>query len=366
MNADEDFETRQLLRQSLETVLTRHYSFDQRREAHRSVARHSAGAWAAYAELGLLAVSLPEEHGGLPGGLADVAMATEMMGGALTLEPYRATMVVARLLAAAGTAEQQASWLPALAAGTCKAAFAHSEQGAGLFDPVGAEAIRDGSGWRLNGRKSVVPGGDAANMFIVSARAEGEIGLFVLSTDVVARRYGCFDWTGAANLELADIVVPAQARLEGGEAALLRALDEATVLACADAVGAIRAANVLTRDYARTRRQFGVPIANFQVLQHRMVDMAIAEEAAAAITAKAISMCVQTDAATRARSASAAKVAVGDSARLVGQQCVQIHGGMGLTEEYPASHYFARLGVFERMFGSREDHVRRVVTLGQG
>lgn len=364
MSADEGFETRQLLRQSLETALTRHYSFEQRREAYRSAVRHSAGAWAVYAELGLLSVSLPEEHGGLPGDLADVAMAAETMGGALTLEPYCATMVAARLLAAAGTAEQQAAWLPALAGGTSKAAFAHSEEGVGLFGPIGAEAIRDGSGWRLNGRKAVVPGGDVADMFIVSARVEGEVGLFLLSPDMVARRYGCFDWTGAADLELADIVVPGQARLAGGEVALLRALDEATTLACADAVGAIRAANVLTRDYARNRRQFGVPIANFQVLQHRMVDMAIAEEAAAAITAKAISMCVQADAGTRARSVSAAKVTVGDSARLVGQQCVQLHGGMGLTEEYPASHYFARLGLFERMFGDREEHVQRVVALG--
>jgi len=188
------------------------------------------------------------------------------------------------------------------------------------------------------------------------------VGLFLVPAEAVGRRaYGCFDWTGAADLVLADVAVPAEAQLAVGEAALAQALDESTALACADAVGAIRAANALTRDYARTRRQFGVPIASFQVLQHRMVDMAIAEEEAAAIVSAAVSACLlQPDADTRARIVSAARVAVGDAAQFVARQCVQIHGGMGLTEEYPASHYFARLELFERTSGSREDHVRRV------
>ena len=159
--ADESLEVRALLRQSLETVLARHYSFEQRRAAHETPAGHSAAAWTAYAELGLTALSLPAEHGGLPGGLADLAMAAELMGGALALEPWRPTMIAARLLAAAGTAEQQARWLPGIVAGTVKAALAHELR--------------------------VVPGGDAADVFIVPASLDGEIALFLIPAEQAGR-----------------------------------------------------------------------------------------------------------------------------------------------------------------------------------
>ena len=360
MEDSDALEVRALLRQSLETALARHYSFEQRSAAYRSPARHSAEAWTAYAELGLLALSLPEAHGGLPGALADVAMVSELLGGVLALEPYRATMVAARLLAAAGTAEQQARWLPDLAAGMLKAALVPVDPNAPAF----AKASRTDAGWRISGRFLVVPGGDAADLFIVPARADGEIALFLLPANAAERRgYGCFDWTGAADLVAADVPVSADARLASGAEALARAMDEAVILASADAVGAMRAANALTRDYTRTRRQFGVPLASFQVLQHRMADMAIAEEAAASITKAALVAYAQGEAATRARAASAAKVAVGDAAREVARQCVQLHGGMGLAEEYPAAHYFARLGLFERLLGDRDAHVQRVAAL---
>jgi alkylation response protein AidB-like acyl-CoA dehydrogenase len=355
-----------LLRQSLETVLSRHYSFEKRREAHNSATRYSAAAWDAYAELGLLAMGLPEEHGGLSGDLSTVAMAAELMGGALTLEPYRATMVAARLLAASGTPDQQAKWLPAFAAGTSKAALAHAEGAGRMSDPIQANAVRVDSNWRINGKKTVVLGGDAADLFIVSARVADEMALFLVPAEQVEQRgYGCFDWQGAADISLKDVLVPVEARLAGGQDALERAMDEAIVLACADALGAMRAANILTRDYARNRKQFGVAISSFQVLQHRMVDMAIAEELAAAINTAAIDACAGSDASARARAVSAAKVKVGDSARYVAQQCVHIHGGMGLTEEYPASHYFARLGLFERMFGDRDDHLQRFAAMSR-
>nr|WP_243451175.1 acyl-CoA dehydrogenase family protein [Sphingosinicella sp. CPCC 101087] len=364
--ADEAAEVLALLRRSLETVLSRHYAFDQRRDAFHSPSGHSERAWAAYGELGLLSLGLPEQHGGMPGGLTEIAMAAELLGGALALEPYLATIVAARLLAAAGTQDQQAAWLPALAAGSAKAALAHHEGAGRLSAPVLAEARRDGSKWRLAGRKSAVAGGDAANVFIISARAEGEIGLFLAPAEKVARRsYRCFDWTGAADLDLSGLVLPAEARLDGTEATLDLALDEATALACADALGAIRAANRLTREHAATRRQFGRTLDSFQVLQHRLVDMAIAEELAAPITHAALEACRGADATARARAVSAAKVKLGESARLVGQQCVQLHGGMGLAQEYPASHYFARLGLFERAFGDGDDHLQRFASLSR-
>ncbi|HWL46549.1 MAG TPA: acyl-CoA dehydrogenase family protein [Sphingomonadaceae bacterium] len=358
--AHDDAEIRALLRRSLETALARHYGFEQRRDAHATPAGHSAAAWAAYAEIGLLALTLPEAHGGLPGSLADIAMAAELMGGVLALEPYRATMVAARLLAAAGTPEQQAAWLPRLADGSARAALAH-EEGAGRLDaPIATQAVRDGNGWRLSGRKAVVAGGDAADIFIVSARVDDAIGLFLVPAEQAVRRaYRCFDWTGAADLMFADITLPGDAKLAGGAGALARALDEATALACADAVGAMRAASRLTRDYACTRRQFGVPIVSFQVLQHRLVDMAIAVEMAAPITAAAIAACETADDPARIRAVSAAKVKADESARYIGQQCVQIHGGMGLTQEYPAAHFFARLGLFERAWGDSDEHLQR-------
>jgi alkylation response protein AidB-like acyl-CoA dehydrogenase len=362
--ADEAGEIRALLRQSLETALGRLYGFGQRRAAHESPAGHSRTAWHAYAELGLTALTLPEEHGGLPGTLADLAMAAEAMGGALALEPWRPAIVAARLLAACGTPAQRARWLPAFAAGAAKAALAHEEAGARLGAPVAAAAARQGEDWRLRGNKTVVAGGDAADVFIVSAQAEGKTALFLVPAGEAERRsYRCFDWTGAADLTL-DLVLPGEAKLVGGETDLARALDEATALACADAVGAIRAANRLTLEHARTRRQFGVPIGSFQVLQHRLVDMAIAEEMAGPITAAAVAACEGTDVRARARAVSAAKVKVGESARYVAQHCVQIHGGMGLVEEYPASHLFARLGLFERAHGCHEEHLLRFAALG--
>jgi len=362
--AGEEGEIRALLRQSLGTVLARYYSFEQRRAAHESPAGHSTAAWAAYADLGLLALGLPEAHGGLPAGLADIAMAAESMGAALTLEPYRPTMIAARLLAAAGTPAQQAAWLPAIAAGNAKAALAHEEARWSLDSPVRTLARPEGNGWRLRGGKKVVAGGAGAHVFIVSAAMEdGGIALFLVpAAEAAARSYRCFDWTDAADLEL-DVIVPADARLDGGAAELDRALDEATALACADALGAIRAVNRLTRDYTATRKQFGRPIGAFQVLQHRMVDMAIAEELAGPITGAAIEACERLDPRARARAVSSAKVRVGDSARYVGQQGVQIHGGMGLAEEYPAAHHFARLGLFERAHGDRDDHLQRFAAL---
>ena len=358
--ADDGADMRALLGQSLETLLGRLYSFEQRSVGRSETGRGVDGAWQAYADLGLLALGLPEAHGGLSDGLADIAMAAELMGGAMTLEPYLPTMVAARMIAATATAEQQAAWLPGIVSGKVRAAIAHRENDGRLGHAVETTASPEGTGWRLTGRKSVVPGGDEADVFIVSAFLDGVVELFLVpATDVRRQSYRCFDWTGAANLDFDGTVVSSEMRMPGAEPALNRALDEAVALACADAVGAIRAANRLVREHTGTRRQFGRSLDSFQVLQHRMVDMAIAEELAAPIAWAAIAACETATADARARAVSAARVKVGDAARLVGQECVQLHGGMGLTQEYPASHLFARLGLFERLHGNRDEHVER-------
>lgn len=365
--ADDGADMRALLGQSLATLLARRYSFEQRSVGRAQTGRGVDGAWEAFADLGLLALGLPEAHGGLDGGLADIAMVAELMGGALTLEPYLPTMVAARIIAAAGTAEQQASWLPDIASGKIRAAVAHREDDGRLSDVVEAAASPEGTGWRLSGAKSVVSGGDEADLLIVSALLDGKVELFLVpAADVRRRSYRCFDWTGAASIELDGTVVPSGMKIPDGGSALSRALDEALALACADAVGAIRAANKLVREYLATRRQFGRSLDSFQVLQHRMVDMAIAEELAAPIARAAIIACESASDDARARAVSAARVKVGDAARLVGQECVQLHGGMGLTQEYPASHLFARLGLFERLHGSRDEHVERYAALMVG
>lgn len=350
-------EIRDLLEDSLSTLLARHYSFDQRRDAHVSAAQESQTAWTAYAELGMFALTLPEEHGGIPGSLADIALVAQMMGGAMTLEPYIATMVGARLIVAAGTQAQRDEHLPSIASGECRAVLAHD-----ATQQTWAERASDG--WKLNGRKTVIAGGDTADFFIISAQTDDGTGLFLAPAHAVQRdAYRCFDWTGAADISFHDLRLPHDAQLNGGADALAQALDEATALACADAVGALRAANVLTRNHTQTRRQFGKTLDSFQLLQHRIVDMLIAQELAGPITQAAILACERGIAQQRGRAVSAAKVKVGDSARYVGEQCVQLHGGMGLVQEYPAAHLFARLGLFELSGGDRDFHLERYAAL---
>lgn len=350
-------DTRELLRDSLSTLLARHYSFDQRRAAYGSPAQESQTAWAAYAELGLFALTLPEEHGGIPGSLADIALVAEMMGGAMTLEPYIATMVGARLIATAGTQVQKLEHLPAIATGDCRAVLAHDET-------QQMRAERTSAGWQLKGRHSMIAGGDTADLFITSAQTDEGTALFLTPAHAVEREpYRCFDWRGAADITLNDLLLPEDARLQGGADALAHALDEATALACADAVGAMRAANQLTRDHTQTRRQFGKSLDSFQILQHRIVDMLIAQELAGPITQAAILACESGTPQERSRAVSAAKVKAGDSARYIGEQCVQLHGGMGLVQDYPASHLFARLGLFELSNGDRDVHLERYAAL---
>ncbi len=244
------------------------------------------------------------------------------------------------------------------------AALAHGEGRAGSGDPIGTIATREGAGWRITGRKAVVLGGDTADLFIVSALTRRGTALFLVPrAELIRKSYRNFDWTGAADVLLTDLLLPDDARLEGGEAALAHALDEATALACADALGAIRAANALARRHTGTRSQFGRSLDSFQVLQHRLVDMAIAEELAGPITAAAVAACECGDPGARSRAVSAAKVKVGEAARFVGEQCVQLHGGMGLVQDYPASHLFARLGLFELLHGDEDHHITRYAAL---
>ena len=364
-----------MLRDSLAKILERHYNFEARQAYRRQAPGYSTEAWNDYASLGLLSLGVDEADGGAGGDLTDLSLVCAQMGEAMTLEPFIPTVVFgARLIAAAASEAQKDRWLSSILAGELKVALAHGERESRYGTrAVRALARRDGDGFILNGEKRVSEGADAAGLLVVSALLSGEgeggrTALFLVEADaegVEHRRYRAFDGQGAADLVFSQVRLSADALLVGptnGLEVLEKALDEAAVLQCADAVGAMRAANALTREYVGVRKQFGATIGSFQVLQHRLVDMAVAEAMAAAIAGAAVSA-IEAPAETRARAVSAAKVRVGESARMIGQQSVQLHGGMGLAEEYPASHYFARLELFERRWGDAEHHLKRFSAL---
>ena len=357
-----------MLRASLEKLLAGHYGFEQR-QALRKSATWSEGAWRDYAELGLFGLGIDEANGGIGGSLEDLGIVAEAMGAALALDPFIPNMAFgARLMAAAGTDAQKAALLPQIVAGRLRVALAHEERHSRYdLNIADCAAVAEQGGYRLSGRKIVSIGADAADLLMVSARPAGQpsLSLFLVPADspgLTRRNYATFDGTGAADVTLEDVRVPADALLGGqneGPALLAQAVAEAVALDCMNAVGAMRAANALTLEHVRTRRQFGVAIGSFQVVQHRLVDMAIAQEMAAAIAAAAVTAAAHAAPEARDRQVSAAKVRVAESARFVAQQTVQLHGGMGLTEDYPASHYFARLGMFERRWGDSEYYLQR-------
>ncbi len=361
------------LADALRRYLDRNYRFEQRRAIAAAAPGFSIEAWRQYAEFGLLGLTLAEADGGLAGGAVDTMVVMQEFGRALVLEPYLASSVLAApLLAELGSAEQRARWLPAVARGERRLALAHGEAEARyVLEYVATRARRDGAGWLLTGAKSVVLGGADADALLVSARTEGEPGdargvsLFLVEPAAAGLRrrgYRMHDLLGAAEIELAAVAVPAQGLLgPAGQAlpALARAVDRAGAALCAEAVGAMDALNAATVEYLKTRRQFGQPLGRFQVLQHRMVDMFIATEQARSMMYHAATRADHPDALERGRAVAAARTLVDQSARLVGQQAVQLHGGMGVTDELAVSHWFKRLTTIGLTLGDVDHHRAR-------
>src|SRR5216684_3872717 len=328
-------EEQQLLADSLKRYLANEYSIDKRAKIVDSTSGWSETVWAAFAEMGLLGVPFAEEHGGFGGSAVDVMLVMEALGEGLVVEPYWVNVGLAgRLVARAGSEAQQKRILPALIQGKQRLAFAHTERTARYdLGHVGTRAKRSGAGYALEGEKRAVLAGGAADTLIVSARTSG----------------GDTDSAGVS-LFLVDRSTPGVTLKE------YRTIDE---LRCAEAVGAIRFANEATLEYLKTRRQFGVPIGSFQALQHRMVDMVISYEQARSMACLA---CVKVDTAPpdeRRRAVSAAKIKVADACRHVSQEAVQLHGGMGMTEELKVSHTFRRLTMIGQTFGDAEHHLER-------
>jgi pimeloyl-CoA dehydrogenase small subunit len=366
-----------LLQDSVSKLLADAYSFEQRKTMRTQPRGYDPSMWRQFADLGLLALPFAEADGGLGGGAVDVMLVMEAFGRHLVLEPYLATVVLAGgCLRQAASAEQRAQWLPGLIAGETTYAFAHVERGA-RYDLAHVEtrARKDGRDWILDGAKAYVLHGDAADRLLVSARvsggdqSEGALELFVVDASVAGfsrRGYPTQDGLRAADVELRNVRVAESNRLGAADAmaTIRRVVDEAIAASCAEAVGTMERAHEITVDYMKQRKQFGVAIGSFQALQHRAVDMLVMVEQARSMAYYATMMVSETDATRRGAAMSAAKIQVGRSARFVGEQAVQLHGGIGVTEEAAVGHYYRRLTLLELLFGDTNHHLATLAQAG--
>ena len=364
----------QQLADSVSKALAKDYGFEQRQAIVRSGTGFSASTWATFADMGLTALALPEQDGGFGGGAMDLMATMEACGEALVVEPLLDNIALAgRLVARQGSAAQRAALLPGLVDGTRRLALAYLEPGRRYaLDPQTTQARRDGDAWVLDGAKCVVIGAPLAQTLLVSARTALGASLFVVDAQaagVTLNPSRTVDGQRSADIQFTSVRLKADALLEsdgGATPPIEEAVDFATALLCADAIGAMRYAHEATLEYTKTRRQFGTAIASFQVLQHRMVEMLITLEQARSMAilaaAKVDSGC---SAAERSRAVSAAKIKIADAARLISQESVQLHGGMGMTEELKISHTFRRLTMAAQRFGDADHHLERFAALSQ-
>jgi hypothetical protein len=350
-------EEQRQLEDTVRRFVAKDYTFEQRRAILGSDEGWSRSAWQQLAELGLLALNVPEEHGGLGGGPVDTLLVMNALGPGLLLEPYLASAVTATALLQECPA--QSGLLEKMAAGERIAVIAHEEPN-GIttqYRPAGTDFL-------LDGRKCMVAHATAADLLIVSACLGEELALFLVPRDTPGLSLGGYptlDGTRAAEVRLEGVRLPAAARLGAGREALDRALDIGLAALCAEAVGIMKAALDATVDYLRTRQQFGQPIGRFQALQHRAADMLMHCEQARSMSLLAAMRCTAADARERRRALAAAKVTINRAARFIGQQAVQLHGGMGMTDELVISHWFKRLTAIELSHGDSDAHLQQFI-----
>jgi len=357
--------------QSVRRWIEKDYSFERRREIVRSGSGISAQAWSMLAELGMTALPVPEEQGGFNGSAVDMLLVMQELGRGLLVEPYWATMLGAQFLKYDAGKQDL---LEKLAGGKLKLACALGERQSrhDLFD-IAVTAAAAPDGYVINGMKTVVIHGAQADQLIVSARTGGDrrdtagISLFLVPADtdgVHKTDYRTIDGMRAADIRFDNAHVPDSALLgsaDTGWEMLDAAVDYGVSLLCAEAVGIMEAVNEATLEYLKTRQQFGAPIGKFQVLQHRMVDMFIHLEQARSLSMLAAVKLQSADAQERRRSVSAAKARIGQASKFIGQQAIQLHGGMGVTDELPVSHYFKRLTMIESTLGDTDHHLARFI-----
>ncbi|MBA2919385.1 pimeloyl-CoA dehydrogenase small subunit [Sphingomonas sp. MAH-20] len=365
-------ETQDMLRDTLARFLADTYDFETRRKMVASDAGRDPGIWRALAtELGILGAPFGEDQGGLGGGAVENMIVMEQVGEAIAIEPYLQTVVIGGgALKAAGGAQADAL-IPAIIGGEAIIAFAYAEpQGRYELRNLRTTAKRDGAGWVLNGHKAVVYAAPWATHLLVTARTGGGqrdtdgVSLFLIEANrpgIVRRDYPTVDGFRASEIYFENCSVPGEALL-GAEGAALplieKLVDEATAAVCAEATGVMRRLHAGTMDYAKQRKQFGRAIADFQVLQHRMVDMFMEVEQAASMTLMATLKLDLPDA-ERMAAVSQAKAKVGKGLKFTGQNAIQIHGGIGITDELAIGHYFKRATMIEGQFGSVDHHLAR-------
>ncbi|MFD6894020.1 acyl-CoA dehydrogenase family protein [Rhodococcus sp. NPDC060086] len=370
----------ELLRDSVDKFLANRYDLARSRKAATTGVGWQPEVWRAFAdELGILGATLPEDVGGMGGGPVELMVVAEALGHALVIEPYVDTVVLGGGLLGRAGGDRAKSVLEAIAEGRAVTAFAATEPTSGyVLHDVTTTARRDGDEWVLDGAKIVAGSAPLATHLLVTARTEGGrldtdgISLFLMDFDaasppagVEVHSYRTIDDRRAADLEFTGLRLPADSLLgEQGRAwsAISRTVDEAITAVASESVGLMRKVLADTVEYCKQRQQFGQAIGSFQVLQHRMVDMYMELEQAVSAVYLAV-LHLDSDDADRARAVSAAKATISRAARFIGQNAVQLHGGMGMTEELAVGHYFKRLTAIEYEFGSAEQHIARYAEL---
>jgi alkylation response protein AidB-like acyl-CoA dehydrogenase len=366
-----------LLRESVDRFIAETYDADHRRRAAADPLGFSPAIWKKFADLGWLALPIDEAYGGLGGGAIETGILMEAFGRGLVSEPYLSTVVIgAALISECGSEEQKQAILPKVVDGSLRLAFAHSERAA-RFDlaEVDTAATRTGDGWRLDGHKTAVLDGNAADYIIVSARladddgAPGKPGLFLVPSRTKGlglRDYPRLGGGRACNLDLGGVRLAADGLLGDGSDTLAKiegVVDRALAALGAEAVGIMQIMLDMTLDYTKIRKQFGRPLAANQVIRHRLADMATQCDEARSMALRAALM-ADAEPVARGRAASGAKAKIGKCARFVAEQAVQLHGAMGVTEELDVGSYFKRLLAFDTLFGGSAHHYRRHAMLG--
>ena len=355
----------QMLLDTTRRFISERYGFEQRNRVRASAEGWSREVWAQLGELGLLAINIPEEDGGIGAGPVGTMLVGNAIGEGMLLEPFLSSAVVAtQAIVRLGSAKQRDRWLPGLASGESIAVLAHDESST-RFDPmnIAAQAVPSGEGWEISGRKSVVYHAPVADLLLVSARVGAEPGLFAIPAGTAGLSLlpcTTVDEQRAADVVLDKVRVTKDDRLGGDVSEGLQAvLDYGLAALCAEAFGAMDRILAATIAYSRSRVQFGAPIGSFQALQHRMAEMLMHLEQARSMSYLATSHCTDADPLARRAALSAAKALMGQAARYIAQQAVQLHGGMGMTDELDVSHYFKRLLAFELRFGSTDIHLQQ-------
>ena len=371
-------EEQRLLKESVDGLLTDAYEFEQRKKYMKEKGGWSKAIWGKLAEQGLLGLPFSESDGGFGAGSVETMIVMEALGKALVLEPYLATVVIGGgFLRHGGSAAQKQAHIEGIIDGSKTLAFAQLEKNSRYdLGDVTTSAKKKGNGWVIDGEKFVVVNGENAGTLVVTARTKGSqrdrsgVGVFLVpgnAKGIARKSYPTQDGLHAADITLTGVEVGADAAIGDPENALPlieRVVDEARTAVCAEAVGAMDESLKTTVEYLKTRKQFGVAIGSFQTLQHRAADMFVAVEQARSMSMFATMAADFDDAKERTKAVSAAKVQIGKSLKFVGQQSIQLHGGIGMTQEAKIGHYFKRLTMIENTFGDSDYHLRRVSEQG--